>query len=142
MKTDSINRLTSLIFTMRHLVLEHVKAQKEINPTTFLRLEVLRYVSERDHPSMQNLAIHFGVTPPSATALVEALVKSDNLGRITDNHDRRLVRLKISAKGEKTLKAGQQDMTTRMKRLLAGLDESDRINLIKIFTKLSKVYRH
>lgn len=142
MSQNSLDRLVSLVFTMRHLALEHGKFQPEINPTTLLRLEVLRYVNEYDHPTMRNLAVNFGITPPSATPLVEALVASGNLRRITDKHDRRIVRLEATPKGVTTIKTGLRGIKSRMKQVLGSLNKTDRENLIKILKKLSKTYNH
>lgn len=136
-----INHIISLIFKNSRLIREHLrKEKKHPDPFSILRLEVLRYVSERKNPLMKEIADYFCITPPSATSLVDSLVKSGTLQRIEDKNDRRIIRLSITQKGKQEIKKRFREINNNMKNVLARLNLREQKELIKILEKLSKIY--
>lgn len=136
-----INHIISLIFKNSRLIREHLrKEKKHPDPFSILRLEVLRYVSERKNPLMKEIADYFCITPPSATSLVNSLVKSGTLQRIEDKNDRRIIRLSITQKGKQEIKKRFREINNNMKNVLARLNLREQKELIKILEKLSKIY--
>jgi len=139
MKSKSIRSIISLIFnTSRRLHQQAKEENDRQDPFSILRLEVLRYVSEKKNPSMKEVADYFCVAPPSATSLVNPLIKSQMLKRIGDKSDRRAIRLIITLKGMKKLKDGFGKIQNRMRKILIKLNKKEQENLIKILKKLSK----
>ena len=140
---DTINQTITLIFKTSRLIRERLRKEKK-HPDLFsvLRLETLRYVEEKKSPLMKEVADYFCITPPSATSLINSLIKSGALKRIRDKNDRRVVRLFITSKGRKKLKKGFDEIHNNMKKILAQLKISEQKNLIKILEKLSKIYEN
>ena len=138
MPHTNIEQLISMIFTTSRLIRERAKNREKIDPFSFLQLETLRYVAEKGDPSMKNVADYLYITPPSATSLINSLVKTKQLERIHDKDDRRLVRLVITPKGKTALASGFKKITTRMRRLLSNLDAKEKDNLFKILEKLAR----
>lgn len=89
---------------------------------------------------MKDIASFFGITPPSATSLINILVKSDYLKRSAKTGDRRVVHLELTSLGEKTLKDRLNKLSARMQQVLSILSDADRENLTIILNKLAKSY--
>ncbi|MCD6270478.1 winged helix-turn-helix transcriptional regulator [bacterium] len=144
MKNDkTINHIISLIFKASRLIHEQLRKEKKY-PDLFsgLRLEALRYIAEKKNPLMKEVADYFCITPPSATSLINPLVKSGALRRVYDKDDRRVVRLFITSKGRKELKRGLSEVDNNMRKILTQLNTDEQKNLIKILEKLSKIYEN
>jgi len=139
----TINYIISLIFKASRLIHEQLrKEKKRPNPFSVLRLEVLRYIAEKKNPLMKEVADYFCITPPSATSLINPLVKSGTLKRIYDKSDRRIVRLSITSKGRKELERSFDEVNNNMRKILTQLNINEKKNLIRILEKLSKIYEN
>ncbi len=140
---NTTNQTIALIFKTSRLVRERLRKEKK-HPDLFsvLRLEALRYIEEKKSPLMKEVADYFCITPPSATSLINSLVKSGAIKRVRDKKDRRIVHLVITLKGRKKLKKGFGEINNNMKKILAQLKISEQKNLIKILEKLSKIYEN
>ena len=140
MPTTNLEKLVSMIFTTSRLIRERSGNQEKIDPFSILQLETLRYVDEKENPSMREIADYLCITAPSATSLINTLVKSKRLLRIHGKADRRLVRLAITPKGKEALVIGFKKITKRMQTILSNLDEKEKADLIMILGKLSQAY--
>jgi DNA-binding MarR family transcriptional regulator len=105
-----------------------------------LHLRVLHYISIHRLTVMKDIADLFGITPPSATSLVEGMVKSGLIGRSQTRDDRRIVRLKLTKKGQTLLKAGSQFFKKKIREALSDLTYGERATLIQIIQKLSNKF--
>ena len=141
MRHTNIEQLISMIFAVSRLIRERAKYREKIDPFSFLQLETLRYVAEKDNPSMKDVADYLCITPPSATSLINSLVKAGQLERVHDKNDRRFVRLVVTPKGKTALAGGFKKITTRMRRVLSNLNAKEKNGLFKILEKLSRAYQ-
>src|SRR3989338_4657064 len=141
MPHTDIGQLISMVFATSRLIRERAKDREKIDPFSFLQLETLRYVAEKDNPSMKDIADYLCVTPPSATSLINGLAEAGQLERIHDKNDRRFVRLIVTPKGKTVLASGFKKITTRMQKILSNLNARERSDLFKILEKLSRAYQ-
>ena len=137
MRSVSIQELVSLIFALRRRIWQRAGGEKNMDPISMLRLHTLRYVAERGKPSMREIADHLHVAPPSATSLINTLVKNGMLARVIDPEDRRRVRMAVTAKGKGSIEAGFKFMATQMAHTLSRLDQGERAIFACILRKLS-----
>lgn len=117
--------------------------------------EILEYLKSHGDCSQRELAEHLGVTPASIATSIKRMSKAGFIERTPDEADRRINRLRITAKGEKTREAGRaacdktdrimfsgfsdgeikkfSDMLSRIVKNLSydGISENDVINMIK-----------
>lgn len=140
MRAASVNRIVSLIFTVRRAVLEQQRQGSATDPSSIIRAETLRHIAERPHIPMGEIAEHLCITPPSATALINSLVRSGHLTRVRDRNDRRLVRLAITPRGREAIRRTFNRVAAQMRGAFARLTERERRDLIRILEKLSKPY--
>jgi DNA-binding MarR family transcriptional regulator len=140
MTTGNINQLISLLFSTGRIIHETEDAPKGCDPLSVLRLETLRYISTRS-PSMNEISTYLRTTPPSATSLVDGLVRAGQLKRISDRKDRRRVKLAVTAKGRRVLERSMKILVTNMSKTFGLLSEREIKTLILILDKIFHIYQ-
>ena len=85
------------------------------------QLRGLLFVNRHDGAALGSLAEHLGLTPPSASKLVEELVKRRLLERATSRADRRRLRLGVSPAGKRLLEAVLRETQAGLSAELAAL---------------------
>jgi DNA-binding MarR family transcriptional regulator len=102
----------------------------------FAQVEVLRFVHEEGSPTMRAIASYLHIAAPSATALVNQLVDGGYLRRVSDEHDRRQVRLSLTPKAKKALESIMQKRKKVFRAVLAGLSAQDHQDLQRILHRM------
>jgi DNA-binding MarR family transcriptional regulator len=141
MPNTNIEQLISMIFTISRLIRGRIENQEKTGHFSHFQLQILRYITKKGNPSMKEIADYLHVTSPSATSLVNNLMKTKLIERVYDKDDRRFVRLSITLKGRKTLDFGFKMITKQMQETLSKLNEKERDDLTKILKKLFVFYK-
>jgi DNA-binding MarR family transcriptional regulator len=93
---SSRTRLLPLFFEMGRMLKSEISRGGAALPS-YLHLETLRFIQMREKQglssTMSDVSEYLKVARPSATALIQGLVRDDILVRQPDPHDRRVVRL-------------------------------------------------
>lgn len=135
---SQIDQVTSLIITLGRRIKEKNKAKVHrgfrLSPE---QAQVLLFIEDQEVAQMKDVAGHFCITAPSATAIVENLVQAGLIKRMNDKKDRRAVVLEMTKKGKTEVVKARTEITARMKQLLSKLDEKDLKNLVIILKKFS-----
>jgi DNA-binding MarR family transcriptional regulator len=105
-------------------------------PLPLAQCQALWFVAERKRPGMQDVAKYFKITAPSATFLIDELVRGGYLARRANTGDRRKVELALTPKGKKEFKT----LLVKRKKVLDGvfkpLSAADRTDLDRILKKI------
>ncbi len=133
-KNDQIGQIIDLIFTIRRLMHGKVEEKKKC-AVPFLHLIALRYIKEEE-PLMKDFADFLAITPPSATSLIDTLIKTGLVERREDENDRRSVKIAVTLKGEEYFKNGTDILAQRMRKGLERLGQKEQIELAGILKKL------
>ncbi len=133
--SDRIERIISLIFTTRRMLHEQRQAHRGRN-CSFLHLITLSIVQNK-MPLMKELAEYLGITPPSATSLINKLAKDELVYRQVEQADRRIVRIVISKKGQNFLETHKKLVAEKMRLNLNRLSVGEQQQLEKILEKIS-----
>jgi DNA-binding MarR family transcriptional regulator len=88
---------------------------------TVAQLRILLVLQSRGPTRMSDIASTLGVTLPSATGIVDNLVKKELVEREADSADRRLVICKMSPTGQENINRLWSSGQFQMERLLDGL---------------------
>ncbi len=88
---------------------------------TVAQLRILLVLQSRGPTRMSDIASTLSVTLPSATGIVDNLVKKELVERETDPTDRRLVICKMSPAGQESINRLWSSGQFQMERLLDGL---------------------
>ncbi|MBI5769955.1 MAG: MarR family transcriptional regulator [Verrucomicrobia bacterium] len=86
--------------------------------------------------SPAELAGRTGVTRATMTGLVDTLERAGLVLRAPDPHDRRMMTVSITPRGEKRLRNILPDHFRQMAWLMAPLSENERRTLVRLFSKL------
>lgn len=125
--------LTSLIFAVGRLLRERSVADL---PVSYLHLATLRFIDDKNSPLMRDIAAYLRIAPPSATSLVNTLVKQGEVRRVTDKNNRRVVRVEVTGKGKKTLADSKERKHEFIEGIIRNLSERERTELQKILQKI------
>ena len=113
-----------------------VRALTEGFSASQLHIGTLRYIAEKKKPLMHEVAQFLRVSPPSATSIVNTLVKQGEVRRVEDKNDRRTVRLEITARGQKTLDDSAWRKHGLIQDAIQGLNEHERMEFKNILEKI------
>ena len=123
---------------MRH-VMEALLHEKGVTPLQFMTLKMLK---EQDRKcSMSELAEMRYQTPAAVTGIVDKLVHLGMVERSFDEHDRRLVLLTLTERGNQIVSGMDATMQELMLRFFKSISESDRSATLRIERKLLEFLR-
>ena len=138
-KKSSAAELVSLMFVLGRFVREEgTKRPASGDHCSLLQFETLRFVRDHGEPLMRDVAMHFNVTPPAATLLVDGLVKERFIARVMDRKDRRAIRLVLTASGRSLLAKGLRAKMKRLERIFDTLSVKEKAQLLAMFKKMVK----
>jgi len=109
---------------------------QESMPLPFSQYQTLSFVAERESPSMLDVAKYFKIRAPSATFLVDELVRAGQIERKANLKDRRKVELRLTAKGKKSFRVLEERRNKVLNSVFGTLNESDRKALNDILEKV------
>lgn len=138
-KGNNVDQLITLIFNIRQ-VLHEKMAEKSSCQISLLQLIALKYIQAKK-PLMKDIAGYLSITPPSATSLINNLLKSKLITRVADKKDRRIVRIEITKQGSLFIKKHMSAMSNRMRKGLESLTLKEQEQMSKILTKLIEAYK-
>jgi DNA-binding MarR family transcriptional regulator len=133
--STKIQELTRLVRMLKK-VLPQGEGSPKADPFTCLRVHVLEYLVENKNIGMNELAKFLSITPPSATSIVNKLVRGGVISRVADKHDRRKVLLLVTPKGKIVLKKGKEHIEEHMGKIFSVLNAQELDQLIYLVKKL------
>ena len=116
---------------------DYIKAfDCEISPLQFF---TLHFIKNSDKPiQMKDIADHFSVEMPTATSLMDKIVKMGLVKRMSDKDDRRVVAVVLTPKGEKILDKAMEIRAQKIGKYLDFLPDSQKESLNSILKTLNK----
>jgi DNA-binding MarR family transcriptional regulator len=138
MQAESTEKIVSLIFSASRNLKQNLDLKNPLFQLPLTHTETLRLINEKKHVAMKEVAGFLAITPPSATALINNLVKVGYVQRAYDKNDRRAVYLKLTKKGEAILLKSQAEHCKIFTGLLKKLSSKEQLELLNILTKLTK----
>lgn len=114
------------------------KCRTSFDDLTFLQLQVLLFIMERQIVSMKELAVQFKVRPASMTPLVDRLIAKQMLVRKQDSKDRRVMNVTLSEVAQSSLIAVFHEKTKGMEFVLSFLTSDEQKSLLHIMEKIDK----
>lgn len=102
----------------------------------FSQCQALWFIAGHKRPNMQEVAKYFKITAPSATFLVEELVRSGLIVRTASKKDRRKVELALTPKGKREFVILTEKRTKVLNTIFASLSSADRTELNRLLKKI------
>jgi DNA-binding MarR family transcriptional regulator len=116
--------------------LRTIMARPDISPFTVPQFRSLLYVHRHVGASLSETADFLGLTLPSASKLVDQLVKRGLLVRQHDPADRRRMTLRLTATGDALLKGAQATVRRQLATMLAAFSDAELAVLERALTLL------
>lgn len=123
----------SLLFNVGKIIRARVE---HVLPISFTQAEALRLLGDKKSLTMRAIAAHFKIAAPSATAIVNELVRAEYVTRTENTKDRREVMLSLTTKGKAMLRSVSGNRKKIISEVLAVLSPHDRKQLDMILNKI------
>jgi DNA-binding MarR family transcriptional regulator len=114
--------------------------REELQQVTLHQLSTLQQLREAPLP-MSELARRLAVGESAATATADRLVRQGLVERQADPNDRRVVLLALSASGRSLVDAVHRAATSKMRRMLDVLSDSQLRQLVAIYETLCDAFQ-
>ncbi len=106
------------------------------------QIHALVLIQEESGITMKKLAKMMHITSPSATTLIDRLVKLGYVSRRNDQENRRLVRLSLTPEGAAMLKEKMTERQKLLMKLFSSLSAEDVSELNRLVKKLLQHCSH
>lgn len=128
--------LSLRFFNALKIFKKRVSVQDELYNLTIGQLEILHFIKSKKQVPMKDVADFLGITPPSATSLINNLVLSDLLERSFDENDRRIILLSLTKRGNEIFEKAQKERLRIFECMLSNLSEEEKDILLGILKKI------
>jgi DNA-binding MarR family transcriptional regulator len=115
-------RLVEVIFTASKTFRSWMR---ECSGLSVPQFRVLTFVSRNSSCSLFELAQYLGISAPSASRLVEALLLKGLISREDDKKDRRRVQLKLTTEGKNVLTGAREHVLEKLNARVNKLNYDD-----------------
>jgi DNA-binding MarR family transcriptional regulator len=133
--SSSHRALTALIQFLASVEAVEVRRWGDLG-LTISQLRVLHRLHERP-ASCGQVAEHLGITPSTATALIERLVRRDLVERAPHEGDRRVTDLRLSSRGRHLLEEAGRGKRGVISASIQALPAADRERLATLLDRLA-----
>jgi DNA-binding MarR family transcriptional regulator len=132
------DQILELIFSVGRLMKGEMKFNSSAANLSLLQIQTLMFIQKHGEVQMKDLASNFTITLPTATSLVDNLIKAGLVLRTRSTEDRRVVTIKLSAQGKKLFAKIARERTEKMNTMLSYISHKERKDLFKVLTSLKK----
>ena len=136
----TINELTREISIMVPKLMKGARTGlfSKANVTT---AQMIMLVSIHDHGQckLKTLAKERGISPPTATGLIDRLVRAGYVKRGSDPEDRRVVMVSLTGKGKSSVQDFLSTVRNRWKNILVHLTPKEQQQYLNILKKIVAV---
>jgi len=140
MQTISIREFADRLTDIMSVVIREFTKQQtnelhkgKINVPQFL---ILNYLLRKKEASMKELTALINLTGAATTGIVDRLVSSRYVARCFDSGDRRVIKVRLTAKGKGLILKVYEERKKVIMRLFQRVSESDRSEYLRILTRI------
>jgi len=124
--------IEELLFQISRLMKRKMVTSKELGELSVLHIQTLMFLKDSDGATMSDIAEFLHIELPSATSLVNKLVRKNLAKRSSDKEDRRVVKIDLTETGTKLLVKAIDVRTKKLEQLLSYLSVDQVNNLLTI----------
>lgn len=131
-------QLIETIFSFSRCAKEKMGVKLHGLQISVVQLQTLILIKKQKAISMKKIAQYLQVELPSATSLIDHLVKGELVTRKINSKDKRLMDVSITEKGKSILEKVKKERTKAMKIMLSPLSEEEKQQLLAVLKKMTK----
>ena len=135
MKNTTTQKLDDVLMEFRQSMTTSLLKEAKYSGFSLSHFEIIMYIAHSGEVTMTDIASRLHITPPSASALIDVLVKKKLVERVHSNKDRRTVHIVLDKGARKLMNSIQKKKMSIFKKMLSKLNSEDKENLIKILNK-------
>jgi len=134
--SDRVNEIMPVIAKefIKHQIEELYKGK-----ITLPQLLALDFVHKQSEIKMTDLSLLLDVTTAAITGIVDRLVKYGYLVRIFDSADRRIIKVKLTFKGEQLLRKVNHQRRNMVMSIFGKISEDERQEYLKIIIHIYEI---
>jgi len=103
---------------------------------TMIQIHALGFIKQNKNCQLKDLANAFSITLPTANNLVEKLIKFGLVYKKNDKDDQRVIRLKVTDKGDKLIKKIEKNKKDCLSDFINKLNNEEKSKLLMILKKI------
>ena len=136
-----LDRLLALTMEVHRIMRSKLFHSMQGVGVNILQLHGLLMVREHPGVTMKEIARHLAISSPSATVFVARLEEQGYLLRIRDRDNRKIVRVKLTAKGQAIAERASKEFLKAFGSLFALLSPSRQEEIADSFEQITRLYR-
>jgi DNA-binding MarR family transcriptional regulator len=136
---ESARELLEVVPTVMREIRSQMRSRGSLD-LTVPQFRTLAFVNRNKGSSLCEVADHMGMTPPSASTLVNGLIERGMMTREDQPDDRRRVRLAVTKRGQAILEASTHATMTYLAKKLNSVTADDREAIVKAMETLRSVF--
>ena len=109
---------------------------------TLPQLWALQHLARQHGCPMNDVANFLGISRPACTGLIDRLLSQGLVRREPDRHDRRIVRVAITAKGQRILDNIWEQKRRMLVKIFGQISPSDRTQYLATLERVVKILAH
>jgi transcriptional regulator, MarR family len=140
-RQEWIEHITSCMFQLKQRLAHATRQTDQQFGLTPVHWHVLSLLHRGAIETMGDVAAKLGVSKGAATQILDVLVAKKLVRRTLDQHDRRVVRLQLTAQSQQITDHFQQYMAETVADLFAVLSDAELAQLDQLIDKVAQGYR-
>ena len=126
------DKVSGLMPVLSREFLKHQSSDFYKTRITMPQFVVLDLLNKHGEPMMSDLARYLNVTTAAITGIVDRLVRDGYIVRVSDPEDRRIVKVKLTAKGDNVVHRSIEHRKKTMMNIFGMISEKEREEYLKI----------
>ncbi|MCX5705390.1 MAG: MarR family transcriptional regulator [Candidatus Omnitrophica bacterium] len=106
---------------------------------TLPQMMILHFLEIEQEAKMKDLARVMGVTMAGMTGIIDRLVKNKLCARIYDPQDRRIIKIRLTAKGDNLVKNISEGKRQMIIKIFGKISETDRQDYLRILLQIKEI---
>jgi DNA-binding MarR family transcriptional regulator len=135
---NNIDEIGELLFNFRRKIIESEKNKIMKDDLTFSQFETLWFIGPGGKKTMESIAKHFNIKPPSVTSIVDKMKSKGIIKKVRDKKDKRIYYVSLTSKAEKHFSEMKKHKEKIIKIIVSKLSEKDKEDLKRIISIIVK----
>lgn len=137
--SEFADKLDELMSVMAQEVVKRQENEVTKGAITFTQLLIMNGLMRKGECRMTDLARSINVSTPAMTGIVDRLVRYGYVSRLSDEHDRRIIKIVLTAKGVEVVKKISGQKREMIMRTFGKISQKERDDYLRILGRIREV---